>query len=346
MSRVRLVRSSTVALAVALIVPLGGACRAATPSPDERPASAAALAAGTGTSTRVLAISVDGLNVNAIKQLGRDDTPNFHRLLDEGAATLNARTEYEQTVTLPNHTGMLTGRRIDRTSGGHGVTWNEDRPRATVQGAAGHRISSVFTRVHKAGGTTALFSTKLKFSLFNRSWPKAIDEFKADERHRTLLRAARTDLVDDTKDFTFLHVSLPDVTGHASGFMGEAYLDAVKRTDHQIGTVLRVIDNNTELAENLVVILTADHGGKGAGHSAAGKLYNYRVPFLVWGPGVSPADLYDLNPDYRNPGTKRPTYAGRQPVRNGDVANLATGLLGLDAVAGSELNAKQDLDVR
>ena len=47
-------------------------------------------------------------------RLGAAGAPTFHRLLDEGAGTLNARTEYEQTVTLPNHTGMMTGRRIDR----------------------------------------------------------------------------------------------------------------------------------------------------------------------------------------------------------------------------------------
>ena len=73
---------------------------------------------------------------------------------------------------------------------------------------------------------------------------------------------------------------------------------------------------------------------------------NYRIPFLVWGAGVARGDLYDLNAGYRDPGTKRPSYAARrQPVRNGDVANLATGLLGLKPVPGSELDADQSLQV-
>ena len=54
--------------------------------------------------TRVVVISVDGLNPDAITQLGATGTPTFHRLMSEGAWTFNARTEVEQTVTLPNHT--------------------------------------------------------------------------------------------------------------------------------------------------------------------------------------------------------------------------------------------------
>ncbi len=67
------------------------------------------------------------------------------------------------------------------------------------------------------------------------------------------------------------------------------------------------------------------------------------MPFAVWGPGIAPADLYDLNPGYRDPGRTRPGLRGKQPVRNGDVANLALRLLGLDPVPGSLFGAKRTL---
>jgi hypothetical protein len=143
----------------------------------------------------VLAISVDALNRAALKRLGREALPHLWRLVDEGATTLNARSQYELTKTLPNHTSMVTGRRIDRTLGGHRVTWNYERRGSTVQRAAGAPVASVFSVVHAAGGSSALFSTKLKFRLFKRSWPAGVDRvFVREEDDLAVTRAARADL--------------------------------------------------------------------------------------------------------------------------------------------------------
>lgn len=325
------------ALSLATLLTLTGC------STDTPPAADAQLsAAPAATPTQVLAISVDGLNTDAIERLGTDGAPTFHRLLTEGAGTLNARTELEQTVTLPNHTSMMTGRRIDASRGGHGVTWDHHRPGSTVQKAAGHGVASVFTKVHAAGGSTALYSTKSKFGLFDRSWPSGIDTYRVRENQRRLVALARADLTDGAPTFTFLHVSLPDRFGHEYGGMSEQYLAAVQRTDTQLGTVVRALAGS-----DVVVVLTADHGFAtgSTGHSARRDLENYRIPFLVWGPGVDAGDLYAMNGGRADPGRTRPSYAGKQPVRNGDVANLATSLLGLGAVPGSGIGADDPLAV-
>jgi len=295
---------------------------------------------------RVLAISVDGLNPRAIAQLGAAGAPNLTRLLAEGASTTNARSQVEQTVTLPNHTSMLTGRRINARKGGHGVVWNDDRRGTTVQRAAGGPVSSIFTDVHAAGGTSALFASKVKFGIFRRSWRAGIDRYTADEKVPRLVRALRSDLTTADRDFTFLHLSLPDVAGHASGLMSPAYVAAVARTDKLLGTVVATIEADADLREHLTVLLTADHGGIGANHEKRTELQNYRIPFLAWGPGIEPADLYALNPSYADPGTRRPGYGGPQPVRNGMIANLAASLLHLPPVEGSTQDADQTLRVR
>lgn len=328
---------TTCALVLALLAPPASGLPA---GPERRTTEPTAA-------SRVLAISVDGLNAKAIRRLGPAAAPTLHRLLSEGASTLNARTAYEQNVTLPNHASMMTGRRINAAAGGHGVTWDDERPAMTVQKAAGHPVESVFSVVRDAGGSTALFTTKDRFRLYERSWPAAISRFEVDEKQRRLVRTATADLVRAARRFTFLHISLPDRFGHRYGGMTAPYLAAVRRTDRQLGTLLATIDARPALAERLTVILTADHGFMPHQRTHRPKvLANYRVPFLVWGAGVDPGGLYRLNPDYRNPRKARPGYrAARQPVRNGDLGNLATDLLGLGPIPGSELNADHDLDV-
>jgi len=298
--------------------------------------------------TRVVVISVDGLNPTALTKLGKAGTPAFHRLMAEGAYTLNARSEVELTLTLPNHTGMVTSRRIDRTKGGHGVTWNDDRlvPR-TVQAAAGRPVGSVFSALKKSGHTSAMFAAKTKFSLFNRSWPNGIQRTVITEDNQALVKRARQDLRTTWRDFTFLHISLPDVAGHAHGWMSPAYLTAVRQSDALVGKVMTTIAKTADSREHTLLVVTADHGGIGPTHSDPTLLANYRIPFLAWGPGVPAAtDLYSLNPTYADPGKRRVGYAApRQPIRNGDIGNLVLDVLGLPPIPKSELDYAQDLEL-
>ena len=308
---------------------------------------------------QVLVISVDGLNPRAITELGSKRTPAFHRLMREGAWTLNARTPWGKTRTLPNHTSMLTGRRIDTSRGGHGVRDNRQEGR-TVHRGAGRYVPSVYDVVHDRGGSTALYSAKVKFKFYERTWNEdgrpdrvgedngraKIDKVVLIPNHSRLVDELNADLKSRPKTFTLLHIALPDSVGHRRGFMGKSYLDAVEESDRLLGTVLKTITKQPSLRDHMLVVLTADHGGRGAGHKDPSKLDNYRVPFMAWGPGV-PANrnLYSMNPTYRSPGTSRPGYQGKQPIRNGDVGNLVTDVLDLPPIPGSEFNRARTLDV-
>jgi hypothetical protein len=342
-SRTRQLLSRVCALLV--LTMLSFACGS---TPPTTPASAkSALAPGPHGVDQVLVVSIDGLNPLALDKLGRKGTPVLHRLRRQGASTLNARTSYEMTVTLPNHTGMVTSRRINAADGGHGVTWNDDRPTpATVQAAAGGPVGSVFSDVIAAGATTALFASKTKFSLWQRSWPAGLKNTTIELDNRALADDVALDLIRTDRDFTFVHLSGPDVAGHARGWMSRPYLRAVRAADTNLGIILEALKEADEVDDTLVIV-TADHGGVGRLHGQADRLANYRIPFLVRGPDVPRgADLYEISPANRDPGTRRPSYGPtRQPVRNTMVANLALQALGLPAIKGSQLNVKQDLNV-
>lgn len=296
-----------------------------------------------------MVISVDGLAPRALARLGRQRTPHLHRLIAQGTSTRNARTVVEVTTTLPNHTSMVTGRRVDAERGGHGVDWNDDRRRPrTVAEAAGEAVASVFTAVDAAGGSSALFAGKTKFSLWERSWGRAIDRVRIDEHDARLARAVRRDLRRRDRQLRFWHVATPDRAGHEHGFMGPRYLRAVRRVDARIGKLMRTIRSTPRLRGKVTVLLTSDHGGAAGGtsHSDASRPANRRILFVARGPGIARgADLYALNRGtLRNPGRTQPSYdAARPPVRNGDVGNLALDLLGLPALAGSQLAADQRL---
>jgi hypothetical protein len=308
---------------------------------------------------RVIAISIDGLNPGAIQKLGKSRTQAFHRLMREGAYTLNARTVREQTATLPNHTAMLTGRRVDDKHGGHGYSDNLDNG-TTVHRAAGHYVASVFDVVHDHGHSTALYASKMKFKLYERTWNThggpdrvgrndgraKIDRLTIDGDNTRLVAELIAELRRSPREFTFVHLSLPDRVGHRHEFMGPEYLDAVQYTDRLLGRILDTVAARPGLRRHTLLILTADHGGRGAAHYGASRLQNYRIPFMAWGPGVAAGrDLYDVNPDYRDPGVSRSSYRGKQPIRNADLANLATDALDLPRVAGSEFDSSRTLNV-
>jgi len=288
---------------------------------------------------RVLVISVDGLGSLWVS---KTSTPTLADLLGQGAGTLNARTEVEKTVTLPNHTGMVTGVRVDAAHGGHGVTWNHTSTRSVAPGT-----DSVFSTIDEAGGSSAVFVGKDKFEMWGRAWPGTIDELEIDEDQSALVSDAIADLRGDDRDLVFLHLAGPDAAGHEHGWGSPAYLGAVKQADADIDRVVSAIVGDPELAQETVVIVTADHGGVPGtrSHTDRRRPEDFTIPFAVWGPGIPPGDLYALNPDYRDPGQGQTGYDGPQPVRNGDVANLVTDLLGLDAVPGSQFDAAHDLDV-
>ena len=198
--------------------------------------------------------------------------------------------------------------------------------------AAGHYVASVFDVVHDGGGTTAMFASKAKFRFFSRTWNThgapdrtgadngraKIDRVTIDKDNTRLVSKLNAELRTKPRQFTFLHISLPDDAGHRNGFMGPEYLTAVRQTDRLLGSILSTIDARPALKRQLLVVLTADHGGNGASHAAAAALQNMRVPFMVWGPGVAAGrGLSSLNSTFRSAGDSRPTYTGKQPVRNG-----------------------------
>lgn len=308
--------------------------------------------------SRVILISVDGLRPDAIDVLGKEGAPTFNRLRREGATTDNARTDYDFTITLPNHTSQLTGRGVSGAAGHGWVNNGDPEPGQTLHTNNGRYVSSVFDVVHEAGLRTVLFAGKSKFSLFEASYGRddavyrvnarlnapSLDRFHFDGESNSLVDAFIEDLTTTGFGFGFLHFPDPDGHGHRSGWdltVGSPYLESIRYVDQLIGRLMSSIESDRDLRADVAIILTSDHGGHEFHHGDATMFVNYRIPFYVWGAGVAAgADLYEINRSTRaEPGTSRPGYgAPLQPIRNGDAANLALRMMGLQSVPGSTIN--------
>jgi hypothetical protein len=312
---------------------------------------------------RVIAISADGLGAYYLRQqLDHGKLPSFAALRRAGASTLNARADYEYTITLPNHTSMLTGLPVLADpalpiTAYHGWTTNSDVPAEVTLHNGGNPnltyIASVFDVVHDHGLSTCLYSGKSKFSLFSNSYgakngaPDLVGEDNGrnkidrvmifDLNTEALITAVEADLASEGCDFAFVHIADPDRNGHSLGWGSEAWLATLEAVDGWIGRLAVFADSN-QTENPYFLVLTADHGGDGDGHSDETLPFDYTIPFFIVGPGVPAAtDLYSLTgPGRSDPGEARLRYSEpEQPVRNADVANLVTHLLGLPPVPGA-----------
>jgi hypothetical protein len=328
------------------------------------------IAASSDAAEFVIHVSIDGLNASYLQTMidSADGVPSFTRLQAEGAWTANARTDHTYTITLPNHTTMLTGRPVTQPTGmantwHHGWTSNSDpaSTSVTLHNSGNLNVpykASTFDVVHDAGLSTAHFASKTKFSLFGQSYDAGdgaphpngsnkIDYFYADSDIPEMQSLLLDELGSQHFNYTFLHYANADNAGHSSGWGGTTWKNAVRTVDGYLGELFDLIENDPVLDGHTAIVLSADHGGSGTGHSTATNAANYTIPFMAWGAGVAHGDLYALNATSRtDPGTSRVEYiAAGQPIRNGDGGNLALSLLGLNAIPGSLINAAQDLRV-
>ena len=314
----------------------------------------------------VVHISVDGLRPEYLQQmLTAGQAPNFARLKAEGAWTFNARTDYDITVTLPNHVSMLTGRPINNkygiTNSGHRWTLNSTPPPgATLHTNAGYYVASAFDVAHDNGYSTALYASKDKFVLFRDSYNatngaldvtganngrQKIDVYVNNDQNSTAMFSTfLTNMTASPTNYTFLHFTDPDTAGHAGGWGSAAYMATLTNIDAKLGQLFGLIAGSPLMAGNTTIILGADHGGVAYDHSNATLWENYVIEMMLWGPSIpANTDLYTLNGTLTtNPGaTGRPDYAlgSGQPIRNGDGGNCALRRLGLTAtIPGSSIN--------
>ena len=101
-------------------------------------------------------------------------------------------------------------------------------------------------------------------------------------------------LGDRNHSVVFLQFDIVDHAGHTSGFDPKepGYLQAIEATDRRIGTILKALEKRPSLAEeDWLILVTADHGGRGTGHG--GQSPGERTVFIIATGGDYPHEVVE-----------------------------------------------------
>ena len=272
----------------------------------------------------VFIISIDGGKPAVIAE---SPMPVLERMVAEGACTWSANTIFP-SITLPSHTSMLTGVGPQK----HKVLWNTWNPTNGIV-----RVPTVFSLAKRAGFSTAMFVGKEKFRHllladsvdefdYNRSAETEVvktDKSSAKSKEGTVMadrvaRDAAAYIVRKKPALCFIHFADPDSTGHKYGWGSPEQVKAFAKTDAALGVILGAI-REAGIADQTVVLLSADHGGHAKTHGSK-SADDMHIPWIAWGKGVKKG------------------FAITVPVTTFDTAATALWLLGvacLDSFDGS-----------
>lgn len=242
----------------------------------------------------VVLIGVDGLSPAGIRAA---NTPQFDELVKEGASTMHARAVMP-TSSSPNWASMIMGAGPEQ----HGITsndWERDHFEITPidKGPEGifptiygvlraHRPNSIIGVFHDWDGYGRLVEGKSCETVENADGP--------DDAMQRAIGFVR----DRKPTFTFVHLDHVDHAGHQSGWGSPEYIHAVEHADVLVGQMRRTLAD-TALADTTILLITADHGGKGTKHGGD-TMEEIEIPWIIVGPGIrrgyevtAPVNQYD-----------------------------------------------------
>jgi predicted AlkP superfamily pyrophosphatase or phosphodiesterase len=235
------------------------------------------------TGAHVVLITLDGLRPDAVTAA---NAPTLTLLAQQGAVALQAQTVLP-TLTLPSHASMVTGLEPSR----HHVTWNDD----TSGDTTGLNILTIFDLAKQAGYTSAMFAGKSKLRAIVHvgaptfaNVPQTVPVWLADTVAAHVRKYLTVAVVQPKPKVMFIHLADIDLAGHRFGWMSSEYLGAVRHADSVFARIW--LDLKAAFGTDLVLIVTADHGGDQFNH-VDGTALDRTIPWIAWGKDVSPKVL-------------------------------------------------------
>lgn len=231
----------------------------------------------------VLVIGCDGFGSVGFKS---SNTPVLHRLMREGSYTLHARGVMP-TSSSPNWASIIMGAGPEQ----HGVTSNdwetnkfEIAPTATGMGVMFPTIFGTLRQQQPNAYIACVHDWDGFGRLMEPMAMNLLENVKGSTN--TAVRAAEV-IRQHKPTFLFVHFDDVDHAGHEYGWKTPEYFQAVDLVDGLIGNLLTALAD-AGIREQTVVLMTADHGGKGKHHGEP-SMEELEIPIIISGPGIKKA---------------------------------------------------------
>ena len=217
---------------------------------------------------RAIIITIDGLASWVLKEA---NAPNIRWLMENGCYSLNAVT-VDPPATLPAHVSLFTA----VPPSVHGFDFDTYIPeRGYVQ------RRTLFAYAKAAGMKTAIVVGKKKLlHLANPKWVDYAPQIK--KANAVKVTSVALDYLKRIQpQLLFIHMPDPDWLGHKYGWGSKAQLASITECDKHIGAIVKAL-NEMKMWEDLLLVVTADHGGEGRGHYGNSDKVKL-IPFIASG---------------------------------------------------------------
>lgn len=235
----------------------------------------------------VVVIGFDGLSPDGLEHA---NTPNFDKIISEGASTMHARAVLPSSSST-NWASMIMGAGPEQ----HGITSNSWEKNNFVLPAVVQSddflFPTIFSDIDKQV-PNAEIGAIYHWGGFGRLFEKNAIDYDANPKNEDeTAKVASAYIKSKQPTFTFIHFDHVDHAGHEFGHGTPEYYKSVEKADALLAEVMQAI-TSSGMANETVVIISADHGGIGKGHGAE-TLNEMEIPFIVWGKGIK--KNYTLN---------------------------------------------------
>ena len=239
----------------------------------------------------VVLVGLDGFAGNTFEKC---DAPTVKKLAAEGAWTIHSRSILPSSSACNWHSLFTCS-----ASEQHGyIDWNSSEPKfaASATGDNGMYPDLVYRlRRQRPDAEIGFF--------YDWSGMGHVLDTNACSRVRYMAGTNITDaavnyIKEKKPDFCIVYFDSPDDAGHGKGWGSPEYLARIKELDGRLKRVLEAIEA-AGIADDTMVMVTSDHGGKDRGHGGPTLSEMERI-FILKGKGVKrnyeiafPGAIYD-----------------------------------------------------